>query len=259
MSGAARACLYLGGLFALAALAWMAFLPAVVEHELSEATGFDIRVGILAANPFTGRIVVRRLTAGNPPGFPAPGFVELREFRAMVDVFSWFFTDRIVIDELDVDLRKIEIVRQHDGRSNAGEFMASFSRGGQTAPEAQAPPPRKPARYLVRKLRIRLEKLVIADYSGGKADQTEYPLNIDHTYANVSDARQLLAPEVVRSLRSFGLHHDAAQLLPGEFGRALGAAVGGAAQLGAKVKDAGQQTGQYLKGLFEKLEQSAKP
>jgi len=260
LSGTVKACLLLGGLFALAALAWMAFLPAVVEGELRAATGFDVRITVLSANPFTGRVVVRGLAARNPPAYPSPDFVVLRELKADVDVFSWVFTDRIVINELDVDAAKIEIVRKRDGKSNAGEFAAAFLARGATSPEGPgAVPQRSHTKYLIRKLHIRLDQLVIADYSGQKPDETIYSLNINHTYSNVSQAKQLLVPEVVRSLYSFGLHHDAAQLLPGEFGRALADAVGSAAHIGAKLKDAGQKAQDYLKGLLDKLEQSAKP
>jgi hypothetical protein len=237
----------------------MAFLPAVVEHELRSVTGFDVRVAILAANPFTGRVVARGLVARNPPEYPTPDFVDLRELRAEASIFSWVFTGRIVFDEIYVDAAKLELVRQHNGRSNAGDLVAAFARGREEAPGAAAAAPDKPTQYLIRKLRIRLDQLVIADYSGAKPDETTYKLNIDHTYSDVSKARQLLVPEVVRSLDSFGLHHDAAKLLPGDFGRALADALGGAAQVGGKLKDAGEKTGEYLKGLLDKLEQSAKP
>ncbi len=257
MSGTAKVSLCLVGLFALAALAWMAFLPTVVERGVRSATGFDVRINVLSANPFTGRVVATGIAARNPPAFPAPDFLVLRELRADVNLFSWIFTDRIVINELYVDAPKIEIVRRHDGKSNVGEFTAAFSRGGAAAPAASAQRGHKTC--LIKTLRIRLGDLVIADYSGSKPDETAYKLNIDHTYANVSEPKQLLVPEVVRSLYSFGLHHDAAKLLPGDFGRALGDAVGGAAHVGTKLKDAGQKAGEYLKGLLDKLEQSAKP
>jgi hypothetical protein len=254
----AKAGLILGGLFALAALAWMAFLPAVVESELRAVTGFDVRVHVLAANPFTGRVVVRGLAARNPPTYPAPDFVQLRELQADVSIFSWVFTDRIVVDDLFVDVPKVEIVRRADGTSNLGEFAAAFSRPA-GAPGAPGAAQGKPARYLIRKLRIRLEQLVIADYSGGRHDEAAYRLNMDHTFSDVSDPRQLLVPDVVRSLYTFGLRQDTAKLLPGDFGRALAEAVGGVAQVGGKLKDAEKKTGEYLKGLFDKLEQTAKP
>lgn len=257
MSRTAKFCIFFGGIFALAALAWMVFLPAVVGRELSSITGFDIRVAVLTADPFTGRVLVRGLVANNPPGFPTPDFVQLRELRSKVEVFSGILSGRIVVDDLDLDVGKIVLMRRKDGKTNAGEFMAAFARRG-SGPAPAGPAPAKPVRYLVRSLRLRIDQLVIADYSGSKPDEKTFDLKIDQSYSDVTDTRQLLVPGVVRTLQSFGLHHDVARLLPGDFGTALAAAVGGAAHVEEGVKDAVKKAGQNLKGLFEKLEQSPK-
>lgn len=255
MSLAAKGCLFLAGVLALAALAWMALLPWAVERELRAVTGFDVHVAVLTANPFTGRVVVRGLTANNPQGYPAPDFIQLRELRAEVRVLSWAFSDRIVIDTLDLDVGKIELVRRRDGTMNAGEFMAAFKRGG-AGPAGQEQG--KPVKYVVRSLRLRVDQLVVADYSGAAPDEKTYRLNINQAYANVTDPRDLLVPGVVRSLRDFGLRQDISRLLPGDFGGALAAAMGGAAHLGTKAEDAGKKAKDYLRGLFDKLEQSPK-
>lgn len=259
MSRTAKFCIFFGGIFALAALVWMVFLPAVVGRELSSITGFDIRVAVLTADPFTGRVLVRGLAANNPQGFPMPDFVQLRELRSRVEVFPSIFSDRIVVDDLDIDVGKIVLMRRKDGKTNAGEFMAAFARRGSGPSQAGgAPAPAKPVRYLVKNLRLRIDRLVIADYSGAKPDERTFDLKIDQSYSDVTDTRQLLVPGVVRTLQSFGLHHDVARLLPGDFGAALAAAVGGVAQVGEGVKDTVKKAGQDLKGLFEKLEQSPK-
>ena len=249
--------LTLCALFALAALAWMAFLPTLVERELRSVTGFDFRIEVLAANPFTGHVAVRGLSARNPAGFPTPEFADVRELHADISEFTLLFGDSLVIDDLYLDAESIHIVRQHGGRSNAGDFAAAFSKS--TAAGSAPASPAKPFRYLVRRLQIRLDRLVIADYSGSNPEVKTYNLNIDHTFSNVTDPRQLLVPDVVRSLYSFGLRRDTEQLLPGEFGRALADAVGAAAHVGVKLKDATQKTGDYFKGLLDKLEQTAKP
>jgi len=259
VSRTAKACFFLAGALALLALAWMAFLPTVVEHELRAATGFDIHVAVLSANPFTGRVVVRGLTANNPAGYPRPDFIQLRELRAEVRVFSWIFSDRIVIDSIDLDLGKIELVRRRDGTINAGEFVSMFTRRGSgPVSAAGSAASEKPVKYLVRSLHLRIGQLVVADYSGATPDEKAYGLNIDQTYANVTDPRDLLVPGVVRSLRDFGLRSDVARLLPGGFGSALGAAVAGATHLGTEVKGAGKKAKDYLKGLLDKLELSPK-
>jgi hypothetical protein len=247
-------CLILGLLFAAASLAWMVFLPALVQRELRETTGFDFRVSVLKVDPFTGRVVVQGLSAKNPPGYPSPEFVELRELRADVNVFSFLFSDHVVINELDVDTEKIAIIRRHDGKSNAGDFMAAFSHPGPAAA-----PARGSRDYFVKRLHIRLAELSVEDFTGSKSDKKVYKLDINQDYTNVSDPKQLLVPEVVKALHSFGLHHDVEQLLPGDFGRALASAVGGFAQVGSAIKGAVEKTGETLKGAIDKLDQSPKP
>ena len=248
MNRTAKGGLFLGGVVALVAIAWMVFLPAVVEHELRVVTGFDFRVAVLSANPFTGRVVVRGVAAINPPAYPTPDFVDLRELRADMEMFSWITSGRIVVDDLDLDILKITLVRLHDGTTNAGAFMAAFKRRGPLATPAVPP---KRTKYLVKRLHLRMEQLVVADYMGAKLDEKTYGLNIDQTYINVTGPRQLLVPQVISSLHAFGLRHDVARLLPGDFGSALAAAVGSAA-------DVGKRTGEYIKGLLDKLEQSPK-
>jgi hypothetical protein len=249
-----KALLFLATLLALAALAWMAFLPAFAERKLRSATGFDIRIPILSANPFTGRLYVQGLTAKNPSGYPSPDFVEVHSLQADVPVLSLLFGNEVVIDDLDLNVGTLDIIRLHDGRSNVAQCSAAFS--PPAAPGAAPVPARK---YLVKRLHIRMERLVVEDYTGFNPEKRIYNLHIDHAYTNVSDPRQLLVPDVVRTLYSFGLHHDTARLLPGDFGVALADAVDGVAQVGSKVKDVTQKTGEYLKGLLDKLEQSPKP
>jgi hypothetical protein len=247
VSWLAKSCVFVAGVLAIVALSWMIFLPYVVERELRAITGFDFRIAVLTANPFTGRVVVRGLSARNPSTYPAPGFVEVRSIRAEVNVFASASGGRMTFDELDLDTDSIEIIRRRDGRSNAGDFMAAFSRGG-TAGEA--PVARKG--YLVRRLHLRLDRLVVVDYTGSKPDKKAYDLHIDQSYNNVSDTRQILVPDVVKKLHDFGLHHDVAQLLPGEFGTALAGAVGGAAHVGSAIHG-------VAKKLLDELDQKPKP
>jgi hypothetical protein len=251
-----KSLLILGAFFALCALAWMAFLPVVAEHEMRAVTGFDIRMRVVAVDPFTGNVVIRGLTAKNPAEYPDPDFIELRSMSADVGVFSVLFSDRIVVDNLDLDIAKMEIVRLHDGRTNTGAFMASFKGGGTGAPTT---PAHKAPAYLVKKLHVRFDQLVVLDESGSKSDKSTYDLHINEDFINITGPGQLLVPSIVKDLHAFGLHHDVSGLLPGEFGNALAVAVGGAATVGGKIKNAATDAGDYLKGALDKLEQKAKP
>jgi hypothetical protein len=257
LSWIAKGCFVLGGILALVALAWMAFLPAAVEHELRTVTGFDVHVSSLSANPFTGRVVARGFTASNPATYPKPDFIEVRRMRAEMNLFSLAFSERIRINDLDLDVDRIELIRRHDGRSNAGDFMAAFIKPSE--PSSQPTPLGKRTHYFVKTLHLRLDRLVVADYTGSKSYEKSYDLRIDQTYTDVIDSRQLLTPDVVKRIHSFGLHHEVSELLPGDFGRALADAVGGMAQVEAKVQETVIKTGDAVKGALDKLDQSPKP
>jgi hypothetical protein len=248
-------------LLAAGALAWMLFLPAVVTAQIRKRTGFEASVTGLSCNAFTGRLAVRGLVLSNPASFPIRDFVELREFSMETEVWSWL-SDRPVIDRFTADVRKVTLVRRPDGKSNAeilqralfGEERATTS--GPAAGSAATPP--RP--WLIRRLVLRFDRLVIADYSGVKPVVQEHALGLDQRYENVTEAKQLLVPEVLRGLAAVDLGPTLGRLVPGELGRALGDKVrAGAAQGAEAFKEAGLQAADLLKGLREKLEESRKP
>ena len=253
MSGMVKGLVVLAAFFALAALAWMAFLPVVAERELRQLTGFDIQVKVLSANPFTGRLVVRGLSAHNPPTYPTRDFLELRELDADVNLFSWAFQDRVVVDGLNINIEKLEVIRLHSGKSNLNEALAG------PHPQPATTVTGKPLHYLVKHLHVQLDQFVLADYTGSKPEVQSYHLNFDQSYTNITDPRQLIVPQVARTLYSFGLYHGVEQLLPGDLGKVLADAVSGLTVVGAKATDSVKKTGDYLKGLFDKLDHSSNP
>lgn len=254
---------------AVGALAWMLFLPIWVTAEIRARTGFDASVASLSCNPFGGKVTVRGLVLSNPATFPKRDFVELREFAAEAEVWS-LFSERIVVDALSVDVRRLTLVRRADGKSNA-EMLHREMGGGVlvVAPEVGAatksspPPATAPElgrKFLIRRLALRFDQLVIVDYSGAVPVVQEFALGLDQRYENVTEAKQLVVPEVLRKVASADLGPILGRFVPGEVGRALGAAAREAATGGTELlKGAGQRANELLKGMREKLEETKKP
>lgn len=242
------------------ALGWMMFLPAIVTSQIRVRTGFDVKVASLSCNAFTGRLALRGLVLSNPGSFPVGDFVELREFSAEAEVWS-LVSERLVLDELLLDVRKVTLVRRADGRSNAEVFRQNLF-GVPTPTPAVAGEPTVGAerKFLVRRLTLRFDQLVLADYSEAKPAVQEYKLGLDQRYENVTDAKQLLVPEVLRRLAAENLGPALGRLVPGDFGKALSDKARDAGARGTEIlKGAGQQASDLLKGLREKLEESRKP
>jgi hypothetical protein len=221
----------------LTVLAWITLLSPIVEHELRNVTGFDFHVAVLSANPFTGSVEVQGLAANNPVGYPTPDFVDLRELRAKAELYPWVFSKKIIVDDLDLDLGKIVLVRRHDGKSNVGQVITAFT-GSST--------PSKPTPYLVKALHLRVEELVFSDYAGRKPVERDYPLHIDQSYSNVSDWRQLLAPKLMKSLKP-GMVEELVRFFPINLGDELTAAFKG---IGTKIKETDKKAEGFFRGLF---------
>lgn len=261
--------LFLVVVLAVGALAWMLLLPEYVTRQLQSRTGFDATVASLSCNPFTGRLTIRGLVLTNPSSFPTGDFLQLREFHAAGEVWS-LLSDRISLDELTLDVRRIALVRRADGRSNADLFAQNlgFVPPALGVPAVASPPslpaaaaPASPAKkFRIKQLVLRVDQLVLADYSGAAPDVKQYDLAVDQRYENVTEPRQILVPEVLRRVAAENLGPILARLVPGDLGRALGDSARAAARSGeALIKDAGTQATDLLHGLREKLEQSKKP
>ena len=251
----------LAALFALGALAWMLLLPEVVTGQIRSRTGFAAEVASLSCNPFTGQLTMRGLVLTNPATFPTGDFVELREFRTVADVWS-LFTDRLVLDELVLDIRQVALVRRADGRSNAEVFEQNLGLiADPSTPPTSAAPMAPPARkFMIRRLALRFDQLVLTDYSGPKPEVRELNLALDQHYENLTDAKQLLVPDVLRRVSAENLGPALGRLVPGDFGRMLGDTARDAAKSGeGLLQDAGAKAADLLREVREKLEESKKP
>ena len=251
---------------AAAALGWMLYLPLWVTGQIRARTGCDATVASLSCNPFGGRLAVRGLVVSNPGTWPTRDFVELREFVAEVDVWT-LLAERIVVDSLTLDMRRVTLVRRADGKSNAELFQpagpvrnAAPDAAGRKAGEGPGAAVERERKFLIRRLALRFDQLVIADYSGATPVVNEHKLALDQRYENVTAAKQLLVPEVLRRVAAENLGPALGRLVPGEVGRALGGTARDAAAGGAELlKDAGQRANDLLRGLREKLEETKKP
>jgi hypothetical protein len=239
---------------AAGALAWMLFLPLVFTTQVRQRTGFDVTVQSLAVNPFTGTVELRGLVLTNPPTFPVRDFIELRRFSADAEMFT-LLSDRPVLASMVLDVAKVTVVKREATPTNAEAFQHHLT----TSDDPPRPVPARPARgFLIRRLAVRIDELVIADHSGRPPSVQDYKLAFNQTYTDVSDVKQLLAPAALQRLLPVGTSLNG--LLPGALGQALGEVVKEATKAGAgRLKDAGRKAGEKIKGYFDALEESRKP
>jgi hypothetical protein len=245
------------------ALMWILLLPSLVTGLIKKRTGFGATVQSLYVDPFTGTVNITQLKITNPDTFPKKDFVSVNQFKTSVEPGS-LFSDRIVVKDAIFDVAYISMVKNAEGQTNINVFEAGVSPGQKSPgqenePQSATPAEKKPPKqFLIRHLVVKLDKLVIADYSRSQPEVREIPLKINRTFADVTNLTQISAP-LIADLTVAGVGKLAGNIL----GLVIPAPI--LQSLGVVTKDAGsllQQTGKkttnFFKGLFDSLEEKPK-
>lgn len=244
----------LTALCAALALAWMVALPSVFSSWVRQRTGFDVAVQSLMVNPFTGKIHARGLAINNPPTFPQPEFLQVREFVLEAAVLS-LFSDKPVLERVSMDIGLVALVKRSDGQTNAGVFRGYLASADQeVAPPSMRRSEVKRKKFLIKKLEVRFDRLLVADNTGKRPVMRDYPLNIDRTYENVTDGDDLLLPASLDQV--FALGGAVGSLLPDDVSRILDDTLRSGTDLLKKVS--GSEVNPF-KGFSDTLEESKKP
>ena len=261
--------LFLAAGLALAALAWMLLLPVVVTTRIRSRTGFDASFSSLMVNPFSGRVVAKGFVLANPPTFPRREFLQVREFEIDGDLLT-LFSDKPVVRRLRLDIALVALVKRSDGRTNTQVFQnylagapsgTPYPRTAESgSPVASAPIPAAPLAtskrhpFLIRELQIKVDRFLISDHTGRDPVVHDYALQLDRTFANVTDAQQLLLPASLDQL--FTLSAAVGTILPAD----LTGAIDRAMRSGTDVmRELARQRPVVFQGFTDALEESRKP
>lgn len=234
--------LVLGGLFVLAAAAWVVLLPSLAASTIRAKTGFAVKIDRLAVNPFTANVQISGLVLNNPAGWPEAGFVDLRQFKADAELLS-LLSNRFVADEVIVDVAQVTLVRNKDGVLNTDAFKQGLvgpAEPGKEQPKGTG----KKQEFLIRHLVLKFDKLVYADYSGRKPSVKDYNLNLSRDLTDVDSVTKIISPFTGAALGVVtnalgGLFQNSPDVLK---------------ELTGGLQDAGKKTGETLKSLFQSLE-----
>jgi hypothetical protein len=139
-----------------------------------------------------------------------------------------------------------------DAKTPTTKDAASKDKKGK---DTEVVPVQKPMQFLIRRLELRLEKVIIADYMGATPVVREYNCKLYYSFNDVSDPKQLLAPFALKSLQSVGLALRG--LIPGDIGKTMDAATKSPEPL--LKKEPGTPGEDLLKSVVEKLEETQKP
>ena len=155
-------------------------------------------------------------------------------------------------------VKKVEKKPDANDPKTKNKELAAKDKNGKDAKDAkvaEAEPEERPMRFLIHRLELRLDKVIIADYAAVTPDIREYNCKLVYAFNEVSDPKQLLAPFAFKSLETVGMAIKG--LIPGDIGRAMDAATHSSDPMIKKGTDTPGED--PLKSVVEKLEETQKP
>lgn len=242
--------LLLLGAFAalLLVLAWVVLLPGLLVSAIQARTGFAVQVEHLSLNPLRGTVTVNGLVARNPADWPEAAFLDLRRFRAEVDLLP-LLGGRFVADEVVLDIARLTLVRNAAGQLNAVAFKDRLAGpAAPAAPAASSAPARTVGRdagpFYIRKLELRFGQLVYADHSGRRPVVRTFDVDLRRDLRDVDSVTKVISPFTGAALEvladaTAGMFRTRKSVLE---------------ELQDLVEAAGRRTGETLKELLESLE-----
>ena len=174
---------------------WIVLLPGIIVSTIQARTGFIVKVEQLSINPFGRHVEITGAVVENPMGWPAPEFLVLRHFKVEAELRP-FLSNRFVADKMIIDVEKLSLVRNQTGVLNADAFQQGIV-GAKKSGEPEKPKGEsRKTDFLIRRLVVKFDRLVMSDYSGKKPLIKEYDLQIERELNDVDSVAKLVSPFV---------------------------------------------------------------
>jgi len=141
-------------------------------------------------------VLITGMVLKNPDGWPEENFIDLREFKADANLGS-LFSDRLIANEVVIDVAQCTLVRNKDGQFNAKAFSNAFSGADSTgAPKTQE----KKKQFLIKHLVLKFDTLYYADHSGSKPVSKKYDLKLNRELRDVDSVAKIVNPITTASI-----------------------------------------------------------
>jgi len=251
--------------------AWIFFMPMILTSTLSKRTGFEVKIERLVLNPFSWSVDIRGLVVNNPHTFPRPDYVQVRSFQAKAPLET-LLGEQANFDYVRLDISRMAFVRSVDGTLNATLFYdrlfpaeklpgedekgKSSKSGDKSSKKADSKPEPEPVKkrmaFFIQRLEVKMDEVLVEDHFGRNPTSRTFNLGVDQMFLNVSNAKQLLTPSMVRCMAPAATTIGA--LIPGDLGRILTETAGPPVP-----RDPLKRPADPMKTIVDTLEESRKP
>ncbi len=211
------------GLAALTLAVRNAIVRAAAARRAERITGYRVEAGGVSVGLLRPAFELRDVRLLNPPGFSDPVAMVARRIQVAYAPFS-LMRNQVRLREMTIDIPEIHVVQEADGRTNL-ELLQTARREKATVPaeepaDGAADPELNaaPRQVIIERLSVKIGAVDFKRYDqpGGAPRKLEFKLDVEKTYANVTDlaavsrdiGAQALANALPQALQELGRYVD---------------------------------------------------
>ena len=174
---------------------------SILTSAISSAAHVPARIGSLNLSFLTASIRVKNFQMSNPAGFPERIMMDIPQIFIDFDPGA-LFQGRAHFEEVKLDLKKLVVIKNRDGRLNVDAVKPSQKEKRQAHEKAKEASGGKPPKLNIDKLTLSIGQVVYKDYSGpGEPTIQSFDINIkDRVYTNIQDPAVVISTVMFEAL-----------------------------------------------------------
>jgi len=170
---------------------------AAVAGGVRAMTGLKLNMRSMNVGIIKTLIGIKGLKLYNPPGFKDKLMVDMPEIYVDYDLGA-FFKRKVHLQEVRLNLNEFIVVKSAEGKVNLDVFKKD------RAKKEERPAKKKKStrpKFQIDVLQLKVNKVIYKDYTQGPEPKiTEYDVNIDERYENITNPQALVSIILVRTL-----------------------------------------------------------
>lgn len=193
---------------------------------IEQQTGFRVDIGDIDVGVYRSIVQVKNLVLTNPPQFPHPEALAIREIYIHYDWLS-LFQEQVHVKEVRIDVSRVVMVKPRHEKSNL-EVLAKIGEQRadekDSAPKPKSPPPvKKPETtgqpdkkevkqagraFKIDVMSVKLDELEVRQYRepGDKPSVINVKIKMDRTMHNVTNMQMVVSQLTSEMLVSTGVN-----------------------------------------------------
>jgi len=169
-------------------------IKEIVENEIEHSLGINITIKELGFSPFLAHIGLNGITVHNPPGFPEDELAYIESLHFVFDPVEILTRRKPNIYLMALDLRRLNIVKNKEGRINIKELIPVKDEAG--AEETKTP-------FYFDVLILSVGSVTYSDYSGTSKKEYKYTIGLkDAAFVGLKDENAVVRMVICKALEN---------------------------------------------------------